>query len=231
MRIRHFSDYEAMSAEAARLFQEAIAGQQSPTACLATGHSPRGLYRHLAASKADFTHLNIVKLDEWLGLPMDHPGSCETYLRQEVLEPLGIFDTRFVGFHATPPDTRAECRRLQGELTRLGTLDVCVLGIGKNGHLAMNEPAAHLQPHCHRAQLAPGTQQHAMLAGSEITITEGLTLGMADILNARLVLLLVSGPGKEEAFQRLQNPVLTTELPASFLWLHPNVEVLAEGMG
>ena len=70
-----------------------------------------------------------------------------------------------------------------------------------------------------------------MLAGSEITITEGLTLGMADILNARLVLLLVSGPGKEEAFQRLQNPVLTTELPASFLWLHPNVEVLAEGMG
>lgn len=228
MRIRHFSDYEAMSAEAARLFREATAGQQSPTACLATGHSPRGLYRNLAKSKADFSGLNIVKLDEWLGLPMDHPGSCETYLRQEVLGPLRIPDERFVGFHSNPPETQAECRRMQGELSRLGTLDVCVLGIGKNGHLAMNEPAPQLQPHCHRAQLAPGTQQHAMLAGSEITITEGLTLGMADVLNARLVLLLVSGPGKQEAFKRLQNPSVTTELPASFLWLHPHVEVLAD---
>lgn len=230
MRIRHFTDYAAMSAEAARLFGEAIAGKKSPTACLATGHSPRGLYRNLGKGKADLSHLNIVKLDEWLGLPMDHPGSCETYLRQEVLEPLRIPDSRFVGFQANPPDTAAECRRMQGELTRMGTLDVCVLGIGKNGHLAMNEPAPVLQPHCHRAQLAPGTQQHAMLAGSEITITEGLTLGMADVLNARLVLLLVSGPGKEEAFKRLQNPVVTTDLPASFLWLHPNVEVLAEGL-
>lgn len=228
MRIRHFSDYEALSAEAARLFREAIAGQQSPVACLATGHSPRGLYRHLAASGSKYSHLNIVKLDEWLGLPADHPGSCETYLRQEVLEPLSIPDSKFFGFQSNPADTDAECRRMQGELTRLGQLDVCVLGIGKNGHLAMNEPAPVLQPHCHRARLAPGTQQHAMLAGSEITITEGLTLGMADVLHARLVLLLVSGPGKEEAFRRLQNPVVTTDLPASFLWLHPNVEVLAD---
>ena len=230
MRIRHFSDYEAMSAEAAQLFLQAVTGPDTSTACLATGHSPLGLYRNLTASKAHLSHLNIVKLDEWLGLPMEHPGSCETYLRNEVLAPWGIPDAQFSGFHSNPPDTRAECQRMQGELQRLGPFNVCVLGIGKNGHLAMNEPAASLQPHCHRAQLAPGTQQHAMLAGSHITVTEGLTLGMADLLNSRLILLLVSGPGKEAAFQRLLTCEITTELPASFLWLHPNVEVLVEGM-
>jgi len=219
-----------MSAEAARLFQEAVAGKDAPVACLATGHSPLGLYRKLATAGPAFPDLHILKLDEWLGLPMDHPASCETYLRQEVLAPLGIPDARYTAFHSDPAEPGAECRRVQGEMARLGKIDVCVLGLGKNGHLAMNEPAETLQPHCHKALLAEGTRQHGMLTRSGAQVTEGLTVGMADILGARLILLLVSGPGKQQAFQRMLQPEITPRLPASFLWLHPNVEVLAEGM-
>ncbi len=230
MHIRHYPHYEALSEAASRLFSEALAGRKRATACLATGHSPLGLYRRLAPSAKDFGGLHVIKLDEWLGLPMEHPATCETYLQKEVLAPLGIPESRYTAFRSDPADTEAECRRMQGELDRLGKLDVCVLGLGKNGHLAMNEPAATLQPRCHRARLAEGTQQHGMLTRSGAQVTEGLTLGMADILNASLILLLVSGPGKQEAFRQLSQPGVSTALPASFLWLHPNVEVLVEGM-
>ena len=230
MRVCYFPDYEAMSTEAARLFQEAIAGTQSPVACLATGHSPLGMYRKLAAASAGSADLQVLKLDEWLGLPMDHPASCESYLRQEVLAPLGIPEARYTAFRSDPPDPGAECVRMQGRLARLGKIDVCVLGLGKNGHLAMNEPAETLQPHCHQARLAESTRQHGMLTRSGAQVTEGLTLGMADILRAGRILLLVSGPGKRQAFRRLLRPEVTPLLPASFLWLHPHVEVLVEGM-
>ena len=230
MHIRYFFDYEAMSDAAARLFREAVAGPGPAVACLATGHSPLGLYRRLAAAGTGFPALHILKLDEWLGLPMGHPASCETYLRQEVLNPLGIPDTRYTAFHSDPADPAAECVRMQGELARLGKIDICVLGLGKNGHLAMNEPAETLQPHCHRARLAEGTQQHGMLTRSGAQVTEGLTLGMADVMKADRVLLLVSGPGKRQAYRRLLKPEISPLLPASFLWLHPRVEVLVEGM-
>ena len=229
MRFRQFSDYEALSTEAARLFQEAVSGRHAPTACLATGHSPLGLYRRLAKSAADLGNLNIVKLDEWLGLPKDHPATCEKYLREEVLGPLGLPETQFVGFRPDPTDPGTECLRMQDELLRLGKIDICVLGLGKNGHLGMNEPAISLKPHCHRAQLAVETRQHAMLTDNGAAVTEGLTLGMADILMARRILLLVSGPGKRAAFESLRHPGITTRLPASFLWLHPGVEVLVDG--
>jgi len=231
MQIQYFPDYQAMSDEAARLFREAVSGPQSPVACLATGHSPLGLYRNLAAGSPDLGHLHIVKLDEWLGLAMDHPATCETYLRAEVLDPLGIPDSRYSAFRSDPTDPGDECLRMQGELARLGKIDVCVLGLGKNGHLAMNEPAEALQPHCHKARLAEGTQQHGMLTRSGAQVTEGLTLGMGDILKSGRILLLVSGPGKQEAFRRLRKPEVSPLLPASFLWLHPRVDVLVEGMG
>lgn len=231
MQIRYFPDYQAMSDEAASLFREAVSGTQSPVACLATGHSPLGLYRRLATGTHDLGDLHIVKLDEWLGLAMDHPATCESYLKAEVLDPLGIPDSRYSAFRSDPADPGTECVRMQGELARLGRIDVCVLGLGKNGHLAMNEPAEALQPHCHKARLAEGTQQHGMLTRSGAQVTEGLTLGMGDILKSGRILLLVSGPGKLEAFRRLRKPEVSPLLPASFLWLHPCVDVLVEGMG
>ena len=230
MRIHTYPDYDALSDAAARFFREAVSGTDNPVACLATGHSPLGMYRRLASTGTGFPDLHILKLDEWLGLPMDHPASCESYLRQEVLDPLGIPEARYTAFQSDPADPGAECVRMQGELARLGKIDVCVLGLGKNGHLAMNEPAETLQPHCHKALLAEGTRQHGMLTRSGAQVTEGLTLGMADILRAHRILLLVSGPGKREAFRRLRKPGVSPLLPASFLWLHPSVEVLVEGM-
>src|SRR5262249_48201744 len=101
-------------------------------------------------------------------------------------------------------------------------IDLCVLGLGVNGHIGMNEPAPSLQPEAHVARLAATSLRHSMLKNSRRAPTYGLTLGMAEILSSREILLLVSGANKRQPLRRLMSRELTTEFPASFLWLHPN---------
>ncbi|MEJ2163262.1 MAG: 6-phosphogluconolactonase [Robiginitalea sp.] len=228
MEFHYFEDYPAMSEAAALVFTKATASRDTPVACLATGGSPLGMYRHLAASGADYSGLTIIKLDEWLGLPMDHPATCEYYLHREVLEPLGIPPERYVRFHSSPQDPDAEAARLNSELARIPPPDICVLGLGRNGHIGLNEPAPLLKPFCHRARLEESSRGHAMLRKERADATEGLTLGMADILKAARILLLVSGEEKKQAFERLCQPGVSNQLPASMLWLHPRVEVLVD---
>ena len=113
-------------------------------------------------------------------------------------------------------------------LDKEGPIDICVLGLGANGHLALNEPAEQLQPFVHVARLTAESCQHPMLAESAARPSYGLTIGMADILQSRKVLLLVSGVHKREQFQRLLSRQVSTQFPASFLWLHPDVTCLCD---
>lgn len=96
------------------------------------------------------------------------------------------------------------------------------VGLGKNGHLGLNEPGESLQPACHISQLDARTQQHEMLKTAGRPVTRGITLGLKDILNAREVLLLVTGEGKQDATDRFLTAKVSTAIPASFLWLHSN---------
>lgn len=228
MHFRYFKDYGSMSAAAARIFKEAVTGTDFPVACLATGGSPLGMYRLLRTSGSDYRELTVIKLDEWLGLPMDHPATCEAYLRKEVLEPLGIPGNRYIGFHSDAEDPNAEVARMNSELARLNNINICVLGLGRNGHIGLNEPADFLSPHCHRTLLAEESRGHAMLASGRVTVTEGITLGIADILKADRILLLVAGAEKKEVFEHLCQPRITSQLPASLLWVHRDVEVLVD---
>ena len=101
---------------------------------------------------------------------------------------------------------------------------MCVLGLGSNGHLGFNEPADALHPHAHVAQLSPESLAHPMVRGTSTPLTYGLTLGMADILHSKQVLLLVSGRHKRDVLRRLlDDRTVSTRFPASFLWLHQDV--------
>jgi len=195
--------------------------------CAATGNTPSGTYACLAEEyqrrPGRFANLRILKLDEWGGLAMTDPGSCEYYLRNRLVDPLQITGLRYMGFHSNPEDAAGECRRIQAELSASGPIDCCVLGLGVNGHIGFNEPAAFLEPGCHVARLASTTLQHTMVDAMESRPSYGLTLGMADILQARMILLLISGTAKKEITREWLSRRVTPELPASFLWLHGNV--------
>jgi galactosamine-6-phosphate isomerase len=103
-----------------------------------------------------------------------------------------------------------------------------VLGLGVNGHIGFNEPAAALELHAHVAQLSPASLEHAMLRQTTRRPTYGLTLGMADLLQSRDVLLLVTGAAKREALHRLLTGPIATDFPASLLQLHQNALILCD---
>ena len=232
MRIDVAEDHEGSSRRATRLVVAALRRQPRLLLGLATGETPTGTYARLAAVRARdpslFGGLRILKLDEWLGLPMDHPSTCEAYLREKVLRPWGIAASRYEGFDSRPKSAAGECARLAGWLARHGPMDLCVLGLGQNGHLLLNEPGASLVPGPHVARLAPATRRHSMIRPLSAPPRRGLTLGLGDILKAKAVLVLVSGRHKAAALRRMTAGGVTPRCPASFLALHPDVTVLCD---
>ena len=225
-------DHEDMSQKAAARMARALRGKPGLLLGLATGATPTRTYERLAQMRRGrptlFRGVRIVKLDEWLGLPADHPATCATYLRENVLGPWGVPRSRYHGFRSRPRDARAECARLARWLARHGPLDLCVLGLGRNGHLLMNEPAEALTAGPHVARLAAQTRAHSMLRSMKTPPRRGLTLGLGDILQSRAILLLVSGRHKAAPLRRMLSGRVTTRCPASLLWLHPDVTVLCD---
>ena len=232
MNVIYCDNYERLSVRAASLVISEIEGRNDLLLCATSGSSPSGLYSELAkkakADRAFFDKLRIIKLDEWGGVPENDPVSSESYLQSRLLHPLGIPAERYISFASDPAEPAQECRRIGTELAQRGPIDVCILGLGINGHIGFNEPAPFLIPHCHVAKLSEESRRHSMVRSMERKPRFGLTLGMQEILASRRIILLVAGDGKEQAIARLLAGEVTTTLPASFLWLHDNVECLID---
>jgi galactosamine-6-phosphate isomerase len=232
MKIDILDSHEEVSRKAAAIITQQLAVNKELLLCAATGNTPGRTYELLAGEYRDrpdlFAHMRVLKLDEWGGLPMNDPGTCESYLQTRLLAPLRITPSRYLSFRSDPADPEMECGKIRGELSAAGPIDCCVLGLGTNGHIGFNEPAASLQPGCHIARLSATTLQHSMVAAMGRQPAYGLTLGMADILQARTILLLITGPSKREIARELLSKKVTTSLPASFLWLHENTICLLD---
>ena len=230
--VHHCRDYQEMSREAAARVMAAVAAKRDSLLCAPTGNSPAGLYQELireAEKNPDLLRsLRIVKLDEWLGLPASDAATCEQFLKSRLLDPLAIAAERYITFDSETADPLQECATIRAELERQGPIDLCILGLGKNGHVGLIEPGACLHPHCHVAKLSEETLRHAMMSSRAAKPAYGLTLGIADILQARKIVLLVTGAEKARVIARFLEATVTTDLPASFLWLHHDVEVLLD---
>jgi galactosamine-6-phosphate isomerase len=213
--------------ELARWASDAIireAGKARPfRMCVATGDSPRLTYQYLAERKQELNpgNIHIIKLDEWGGIPMEHPQTCEHFIRKNLLIPLQISDKNYTRFHSNPSNPQHEIQRVQQELERLGGIDVCVLGMGSNGHIAFNEPGEELHAACHIAELTQASLTHPMALQMDQKPAFGLTLGMADILASGKIIMIIQGKEKENIIRQFLKGKITTRLPATFLWMHP----------
>ena len=229
MNINYFSNVEAMSSKAAAIVLEEVQRKPNLLLCAATGSSPKLLYQNLAKEnqkqKQLFDKTRIIPLDEWIELPSPK-GSCHAYIKAHILSPLQISENRYFGFNGAAKRLDDECDRIQELLIREGPIDLCVVGLGKNGHLGFNEPASTLQLYCHVANLAAQSQEHSMIESTSVKPTKGLTLGMQDILNAKRIILLVSGAGKEAVIEQLLSGEITNDCPATWLWKHDHVDCL-----
>jgi galactosamine-6-phosphate isomerase len=228
MKIQHCSDYDEMSQSAYDSIVMDLKENPRQLICTATGNSPTGTYERLTRCFDDdpgcFKELIIIKLDEWVGIDSKEPSSCESYIQEKLTLPLRIHSTRYITFDSNPVSPEDECRRIQSEIELKGPIDICVLGMGQNGHIGFNEPSDSLMPYCHMAKLTPESLNHQMINTLAEKPSYGLTLGMADILQSRKIILCITGANKKEVIQNFLSKKITTGLPASFLWLHPNVE-------
>lgn len=223
--------FEVISRTCADLMAAQVRENPRSVLCLATGGSPLEAYRLFArtvcAEGIDLSAVTFVKLDEWHGPSMDDPSTCEAFLQRELYGPLGIRPEQTVSFDSQAADPEAECGRVAAMLGQLGGIDLCILGLGRNGHLGLNEPGRSLRVSAHVAQLAPQTREHAMLRETTCEVTRGMTLGMGDLIDARHIVMMVAGEGKETAYRGMLAGTVTTENPSSLLQLAARVTVLS----
>jgi galactosamine-6-phosphate isomerase len=232
MKIHNCSDYQEMSLLGAKLVHSEIEITPDLLFCAASGHSPAGLYQLMAKkhqnSNGFFDWMTVIKLDEWVGLDSESIFTSEYDIQEKLLNRLGIEDDRFIAFEVETRDPISECNRIQRELDISDGIDICILGLGINGHIALNEPADFLQPNCHVAKLHPVTLGSGMIENVDVPLTEGMTLGIGNIMASKMVILFITGKGKKPALDLLLEAKIRTDLPASILWLHPNAHVIVD---
>jgi glucosamine-6-phosphate deaminase len=233
-RVMIFPDEHAVAKALARRIVDLIAARPRPVLGLPTGRTPLALYRELVelhAEGADFSRVMTFNLDEFLGIPGSHPGSYRSFMQTHLFDGVNVRPENRHLLDGTAADPEAECLRYEREIADAGGIDLQVLGIGTNGHIGFNEPAGTLQSRTHRVTLKPETRRsNASLFGGDPSKVppEALSMGMATILHSRAIVLLATGSSKASCVERVVNGPLTTELPASFLQLHDEVDIMLD---
>jgi galactosamine-6-phosphate isomerase len=219
-----------MSGRAAAEVIAVVTRQPDALIICPTGGTPTELYRLLADHERRhsgfFSRVRILGLDEWGGLGNDLSGSCRSYLNKHVLGPLRISRSQL--FDPEADDPEQECRRIARWLKDEGPADLCLLGVGTNGHLGLNEPAERMEPFAHRAVLSPGSLKHPMLGGRVPAGLFGMTLGMRDILRSSQIVCLWGGDGKAGVFEPFRKAAVSARLPVSLLRTHPHAWILTD---
>lgn len=229
MKIQYFDHSREADNHAADIITNRARVNGGLSLCAATGNSTLGVYKSLqvnnTATPAVYRNMKVITLDEWVGLSINDEKSCSHYLQQHLIDPLGIAFGNFIAFNGSAANPEEECANMRNQLAKLGPFDICLLGLGKNGHLGFNEPN-EFQDYCHVAPLTQTSITHQMIEGSHIVPEFGLTLGMREILASRSIIIMVSGEGKEEAKRAFFSKKITRSCPASMLWGHPQVDCL-----
>jgi galactosamine-6-phosphate isomerase len=228
-----YDTYEKMSAEAAKKVMQIISLKRKNVLSPASGDSPKGLYSELVSiiqkNKTDISDLWFIGLDEWSGMNGEDEGSCRFYLDQQLFNPLQIDENKISFFDGKAQFPWEECRKIDDTILGLNGIDLAIVGLGMNGHVGMNEPGISPALHSHVAEIDPVTQQVGQKYFKEKKeISGGLTLGIANLMEAKNVMLVVSGGKKASILKQVLEEDISEKLPASFLRNHPNFSVYAD---
>ena len=221
---------ESMAVRVADRLGDCMRSLPRPLLCPASGDTPAALYAELLRRVKDRTldmqEWSFVGLDEWVGMNGEDEGSCRYYLDRGLFHPLQVPADRICFFDGRAPHLEKECAAVERFIARWGRIDVAILGIGPNGHVAMNEPGADPAGRSHLSELHPATRATGQKYFSgHRTLERGITLGLGTLLDARHIFLLAIGEKKAGIIRQALEGAITTELPASLLRDHPGLEV------
>jgi galactosamine-6-phosphate isomerase len=201
--------------------------------CLAGGETPRLTYKHLILlvrkEKIEFSKVQFIGLDEWVGIPPSNTGSCYYFINDCVFEPLAIKKENIHFFNSMAGDLPAECERINSVVRKLGGIDLMLVGVGMNGHIGFNEPGVAPDLFAHVINLDSTTQEVGQKYFSASTpLSKGISLGMAQFMQSGTVLLLATGSKKAAIIRKALDENISVDVPASFVRSHQNSFVLLD---
>ncbi len=224
---------EAASLRAARILARLVRTRPDAVLALPTGRTPAGIYAELVrqhrAEGLSFARVTAFNLDEYAGLSADRPGSFRRALEEAFYRHVDLPAGQAHAPDATAPDLAEACRRYEERIAAAGGLDLALLGVGHDGHIAFNEPTSSLGSRTRVKTLADETRAANQASfGPDPVPRHALTMGIATILSARRCVLVALGSAKADAVARLVEGPLTAMVPASALQLHPHATVIAD---
>ncbi len=234
MRIIVEEDYQSMSKKAALLVAGQVLLKADTVLGLATGSTPLGMYKELVRmyqeGEVDFSAVKTFNLDEYYLLPPDDLQSYHYFMQENFFKHINIRAENIHLPDGMAADIEEECMQYEKAIEASGGIDLQVLGIGENGHIGFNEPAESLNVYTGLVNLTEETikANSRFFSSMEEVPQKALTVGMGTILKARRIILLASGEKKAKAIRDTVCGQVTTQVPSSFLQLHPDVTLILD---
>jgi glucosamine-6-phosphate deaminase len=222
MKITIVADYDAMSVRAADIVTETLTQKPDCALCLPTGNTPLGLFKvlidRIKSGELDASRAQFFLLDEYVGIDDDDPESLTRWLKAEFLTPAGIPEQNIHELPTTATDLAEAARQYEAKIAAAGGLELAVLGIGGNGHIAYNEPGSPADSRTRVLTLTEESVEQARgyFAGRTVP-TQAISAGVATLLEARKIVLLISGDSKAGIAKAAVYGPQTADVPASFL--------------
>ena len=234
MRVLWCADAVAAAQTAAEIVARQVRGRPESVLGLPTGESAVAMYDRLAAlaeaGLVSFGAVTSFNLDEYVGLAGDHPSSYRAYMDRHFVPRLDVAPERVHVPAGDAVDLRRACRAYEAAILDAGGWDLAVLGLGRNGHIAFNEPGSAPNSRTRVVELSDETRatNAALFPPSEPVPARAVTVGVGTILAARSILLVAAGAGKQAALAALLKGGVESAWPATQLWRHDDVTVIAD---
>jgi len=219
-----------MSQHASTDLVELISSMKNPLLCTASGDSPAGVYKNIVDNVnkkgLDISDWSFVGLDEWVGMNGGDEGSCRFYLNQQLFDPLKIPSDKISFFDGKTEDLNQECENVEDFITKHQGIDAAILGLGMNGHIGMNEPGTSASSRSHVIDLDPITQKVGQKYFKQHReLKQGITIGLATLMESRHIFLLVSGSHKAEIVKQMLESEISERMPCTLLRDHPQLRI------
>jgi glucosamine-6-phosphate deaminase len=238
MRLIVVRDPDELAAVAADFWRARVRAKPDLVMAVPAGRTPRRMYARLeqlqARDPVNFSRMRVFSIDE-LCPPAPATGYFWQQVQQEFLRWAGVPSDRCFPFRVDAVDLEEVCQQYEKAIAECGGLDLAMLGLGPNAHLASNEPGTAFDCLTRPVTLLPQTVEYIRSDGPNLRAAGGrvshraVTLGLATLLAAREIVLLVSGASKQAALGRVLHGPVTAEVPASILRTHPRCTILADG--
>jgi len=234
MRIIETKDYNDMSKKAANILSAQVIMKPDCVLGLATGSTPIGTYEKLVEwyekGDLDFSQVTSVNLDEYKGLDRKNDQSYYYFMHEHLFNHVNIKEENTNVPDGTQPDGEKECARYEELIRSLGGVDLQLLGLGHNGHIGFNEPADAFDKTTHCVDLTESTIEanKRFFASADEVPRQAYTMGIGTIMQAKKILIIVSGEDKADIVRDAFFGPVTPRVPASILQMHSDVTLVAD---